>query len=361
MRLGLYAAGTTDLLLTLCITGAFLIGSVFVGYFNEKAMSSINALLASEQKNAEQRAIFIKTIEQLSLAIASSAQELTAANQEAAIVAEQITQTVSEIAAGVSNQAQDAEAGVNVINTMGDMLDHQSNYLHGLNHAVNNVIALKKDGLEALSELLVKTEENKEAMNTISKTIDNSKESVEHIGDAITMINSIAEQTNLLALNAAIEAARAGESGRGFSVVAGEIRKLAEQSKQFTDKIVIIIESLNKNTYVAVKTMENVRRISDAQAASVHVTNGKFIGIDQALGVMESSLANLNQASVLMNSKRQEMVDTIQNIASAAQENAAGTEEVSASVQEHTVGIEKTANISQSLSQLAVQMQQSFV
>lgn len=360
MGLGLYSNQSSDLLLTVCILAAFLIGSAFVGYFNEKAIRSINTLLASEQNNAKNKAHIIQQIEQFSLTLVSSAQELTAASEDSANVAEEIAKTISGIAAGASSQTHDAEAGVKVINTMENLMDQQRNFLEGLNNAVNNVIILKNDGLNAIQELLSKTEKNNEAVNAIARTIDSTNESAENIGAAVTMINNIAEQTNLLALNAAIEAARAGEAGRGFSVVADEIRKLAEESKRFTDNIASIIGSLHENTLVAVKAMEDARLIADAQAGSVQITNGKFTGIDKAVGIMQSSLENLNQASVLMDSKKKEMIDTIQNIAAVAKENAAGTEEISASMEEHTAEIEQMAKITQNLSQLAVEMQHSI-
>lgn len=112
----------------------------------------------------------------------------------------------------------------------------------------------------------------KEIYNIILMTNESSGK----IQNASQMIRTIAEQTNLLALNAAIEASRAGETGKGFAVVADEIRKLAEQSNQFTKEISTVIGDLTGKTGQAVQTMQEVNNLVNSQTKSVETTNGKF-------------------------------------------------------------------------------------
>ncbi|MGI5997307.1 MAG: methyl-accepting chemotaxis protein [Lutispora sp.] len=243
---------------------------------------------------------------------------------------------------------------------MGDSIDLDHDLMLKLNDVVKEVISLKNEGLGVLKELLDKTEQTKKAVSAVAQTIVDTKESTESIGATVEMINTIAEQTNLLALNASIEAARAGEAGRGFAVVAEEIRKLAEQSNQFTDKIAGIIASLTQKTLRAVSSMENAGKFSEMQAECVQLTHQKFLGIDDAVHEMESALLNLNQSSELMNKKKNELISILQSITTSAKENAAGTQQISASAEEQAAGMEETAKTSESLSNLAAEMQKSI-
>ena len=188
----------------------------------------------------------------------------------------------------------------------------------------------------------------------------NTNESAEKIERASLMIKSIAEQTNLLALNAAIEAARAGEAGRGFAVVAEEIRKLAEQSSEFTEEISAIILDLTNKTEHGVSKMEDVSKIVESQNLSVKDTNEKFEGIAQALKRMEGLIEDVISSGKTMEEKKNFITGIMENLSAISQESAAGTEEASASVEEQTATMTEIANASEELANLAKEMQESI-
>ena len=121
--------------------------------------------------------------------------------------------------------------------------------------------------------------------------------SADRIRVASDMIKSIAAKTNLLALNAAIEASRAGEAGKGFTVVADEIRKLAEQSNRYTDEISAIISELLKNTGDCVKVFDEVAKIMESQTISVKNTINNFYGIRDAIDKIRSIIEDLNTSA----------------------------------------------------------------
>lgn len=306
---------------------------------------------------------FIKLIQNVAeqaQQVAASSEELTASSQEAAAVAEEVAKTTEEIANGASSQAVETENGASRINEMGDLINKDQQFLEGLNNAAHSVRQLQNEGLVILDDLNKKTQESNVAAGEIYTTIVNTNESAGKIQAASQMINSIAEQTNLLALNAAIEAARAGEAGRGFAVVAEEIRKLAENSNQFTSEIATIINDLTSKTVYAVKTMESVGKITAAQAESVQATNQKFEGINEAIQTMQAVIEDLNQSGTEMESKKNGLISIIQNLSAISEENAAGTQEASASVEEQTSTIEEIARASETLSQLSQAMQQNI-
>lgn len=152
---------------------------------------------------------------------------------------------------------------------------------------------------------------------------------------------------------AAIEAARAGEAGRGFSVVAEEIRKLAEQSNLFTGKIKEIISELKSKSQGAVNKMTEVNTIINSQNKSVTQTEEKFESIAQAIESMKEVIFSLNTSSENMNQNKDKLVELMQNLFGIAQENAAGSEEASAAMEQQTASIIETANSSKALAKIA--------
>ena len=184
-----------------------------------------------------------------------------------------------------------------------------------------------------------------------------NNESAEKIDTASTMIQSIADQTNLLALNAAIEAARAGEAGRGFSVVAEEIRKLAEQSNNFTSDIKEVINELKAKSQSAVDTMKVVQTTIMDQTSSVKDTEGKFEAIARAIDSVNDIIEKLNESSKLMIQNKDIIISLSENLSDISEENAAGTQQASASMQEQAATIEEIANSGESLAEIAEELQ----
>ncbi|NOW04584.1 methyl-accepting chemotaxis protein [Clostridium beijerinckii] len=285
--------------------------------------------------------------------IAASSEELTATSEQAATASEEVAKTIEEIAKGASEQATDTEVVANNIEELGALLEQDSNYTKELNVAVVQIEKRKEEGFYILKELITKTQENSNASSNVYNIIISNNESAEKIESASTMIQSIAEQTNLLALNAAIEAARAGESGKGFAVVADEIRKLAEQSNNFTNDIKTIINELKAKSQSAVDLMKQTNQVVVEQADSVKATEGKFEGIAEAIDVIKDIIAKLNHSTGLMAQNKDKIIELTQNLAAISEENAAGTEETAASMEEQSATIQEIANAGEKLSTIA--------
>jgi methyl-accepting chemotaxis protein len=291
--------------------------------------------------------------------VAKSADEFSETTSQASYSSEEVSRVIEEMAKGAMNQAKDTEDGYEKANTLGEIIEKELKHIKELNEASDEVVGVIDEGLEVINELTDKTNESGKAIGNIFDIIVKTNESSAKIGNASTVIASIAEQTNLLALNAAIEAARAGEHGKGFAVVADEIRKLAEQSTLSTKEIDTIVSELVENSDRAVKTMETASKIVEEQVDSVKITGEKYGMISESMKKSQDVIDILNESSVTLNSKKVEILDVIQNLSAIAEENAASTEEASASTEEQLSSMETMASTSKDLSDIAQELTNS--
>ncbi|HHX59862.1 MAG TPA: methyl-accepting chemotaxis protein [Epulopiscium sp.] len=288
--------------------------------------------------------------------LAASSEQLTATSEQSAMAANEVAKVIEDIAHGATDQAKETEDGVFAISVLGDLVMQNRSDIEELNKTTERVNTLKNEGLTILQDLVEKTNINSKSSKQVQKIIINTNESAEKIVTASEMIKSIADQTNLLALNAAIEAARAGESGRGFAVVADEIRKLAEQSTNFTGEISTIITDLTNKTLDAVHTMEELEKVVASQSESVSMTNNKFDGIAQAIEEMKNVIEKVSQSSDQMAHKKEDIIGIIEQLSAISEENAAGTQEAAASVEEQTASTQEIAHSSEELARIAEEL-----
>ena len=289
--------------------------------------------------------------------VAASSEELTATSQQAASASEEVARAIEEIANGANSQAKDTENTAENVNIMGSLMEQDAHYLKELNGAANLIEKEKEEGFKILGVLINKTDESTKSAKEVYEIIMSNNESAEKIDTASTMIQSIADQTNLLALNAAIEAARAGEAGRGFSVVAEEIRKLAEQSNNFTSDIKEVINELKSKSQSAVDTMNIVQNTIMDQTSSVKDTEGKFEAIASAIDSVNTIIEKLNSSSVQLMENKNLIISLTENLSAISEQNAAGTEEASASMEEQSATIQEIANSGESLASIAEELQ----
>lgn len=298
----------------------------------------------------------LANVSETSEQVATSSEELTATAEQSSQASEEVSVTIDEIARGASEQAENTTDGALQINDLGVVIEEDKTNIETMNQATQSVGNLVDEGLKIIDVLIEKTEDNANAAKVVYASIQKTNDSTAKIGEASALIASIAEQTNLLALNAAIEAARAGEHGRGFSVVAEEIRKLAEQSTSSTKLIDDIIMSLKDDARVAVEKMEEAAKLVQDQVLSVNDTEAKFKEISSAMKAAEEAVEILLQASQVMEMKKNSVHSVIENLSAMAEENAASTQEASATMEEQTASMNEIATSSETLAVLSQEL-----
>lgn len=302
----------------------------------------------------------LKENNRISNEVFSSSKDINGKIQYSLHSIREVSKAVEEISSAAGTQAEDMQTGVSRADEVGRLIEQAQHDMRNLEKSADTVEKMKSEGFDILKELIQKTEISNQHIKNINDVIVTTNETVHKIHDSSSMIESIAKQTNLLALNAAIEAASAGEHGKGFGVVAAEIRKLAEDSDKFAKKITALITQLNEKSTGSVKIIDEVSEIVLSQTQSVKLTEARFEGIASSIESTRNSINTLRKSIEEVEQKRNDLLHIISQISFAAAQSASGTEEVTASVEEQTAYMEQIAQLSDSLAELSAAMKESI-
>lgn len=200
------------------------------------------------------------------------------------------------------------------------------------------------NSLDIVEELKTKTNLNDKGTKKIEQEIINLDKEINYITNILNIIDSIAEQTNLLALNVSIEAARAGEAGRGFSIVAEEIRKLAHNSKESSKEIREIILKVENDSENVVKAMKKVKNLNSEQQEVVFDVIDAFKIIDELIKNISSDIGNVDYHIKKLENTKNDIANSITKASEISQKAAAFSQEVSASIEEQIASTEEVSN-----------------
>lgn len=296
----------------------------------------------------------IMTSEQVS----STSEELSKTSEVSGKASQEVAQSINEIAKGAMEQAeQSMEASEALTSLAGEIKSNQVIADH-LANEFKQIITLISEGLNTVDLLKTTTSATGESAGVVFHSIMKTNDSSKRINEVSGLISSIADQTNLLALNASIEAARAGEHGRGFSVVAEEIRKLAEESGKSSLLIKDMVKELMSDAELTFLRMRDAGEIVKEQASSVFSTHEIFTQISIAIESAGKLASELDESTQIMSEVNQKVVELTGGLSAIAQENAASTQEVTAIVQEQTEKSIEMVKDSGELTAISIELQE---
>jgi len=294
------------------------------------------------------------------------AEQLSASSEELQASAEQSAQVSNQVAASISEVASGAEKQVNAVNAtstvVGNMLKGIQQVAENTNHVAeksSRATETAKKGGNSVEKAVKQMAKIEQTVNNSAHVVANLGQRSKEIGQIIDTISGIAAQTNLLALNAAIEAARAGEQGRGFAVVADEVRKLAEQSHDAAKKIATLISEIQGDTDKAVVAMSEGTREVEIGTEVVTTAGHSFAEIAILVTEVSNQVKEISAAIQQMASGGQHIVSSVKEIDGLSRNASGEAQTVSAATEEQSASMEEIASSSQGLAKMAQDLQQA--
>lgn len=293
----------------------------------------------------------------VSYAVSESAETVASASGQLVEVSKNITDVLEHMEAGIEQQAEDAKNCLKKMEALDEKISIVNKSTGQITQFANDTKTIVKTGITTMNELGKKAKETSNITKTVIENIEELETESASIGGITATINEIADRTNLLALNASIEAARGGEAGKGFAVVAEEIRKLAEASREASNKIQAIIEQIQHRTKETVVTAKEAEEIVNSQELALLDTSKAFHNITEHVEGLTKNISEISLRVKDIEATKNETLNAISSICAVLQETAAASSEVRSAADNQLSAAEDLNNAAGNLREKSEELQ----
>ncbi|MFS0872064.1 methyl-accepting chemotaxis protein [Paenibacillus xylanilyticus] len=292
--------------------------------------------------------------------VLDTASELSNASKKTAVSASEIAVATEEIAGGASSLASEAERGNELTDNISRQMESVVAANEQMGQSARHVERASETGTQHLNQLMTKTQKTEEMIGALVNKVDSLKESTSSVLKVLDVLQNITKQTNILSLNATIEAARAGAAGRGFMVVAGEVRQLAEQSRQSIDMVGDITDKIMHEMNETVTALSNVNPLFREQMDAVKDTNVIFASVQQQMGAFVEKLDMVTDSIGDLNKSQGTLSEAMSNVSAVAEESSATSEEVASLSSEQQNISNQLVNLSDKLENVSTELKNTL-
>jgi len=320
----------------------------------------IGILANSLNTMVEQLREMINKVADSSQQVASTSEELSASAEETSIATDTIAQNIQDIAIGSDKQIESINSTITIITQISGSMEQIASNVQSVNELTVKTTEKSESGSTVINNTINQMHVITDKTSNVSSIVEQLGTKSDQIGNIVSLINDISSQTNLLALNAAIEAARAGEHGKGFAVVADEVRKLAEEAGKATDQINGLIKDIQRDIQLSVSAMRDGELAVKEGTTLVNQAGSSFTEIKESVNNVSSQLQEVSAAVQQITAGTQTMVVAIEETNVISETSAGYVQNVAASAEEQNASMEEIAASSLNLSKMAEDLQNTI-
>lgn len=328
--------------------------------FNTKRNDEFKILSVRLSQMLENMQELIGEVSTVSANVLDSANYLSKTSDSMLNSSKDISIAVNEMAIGSTKQVSDADQCVQQMNQLSERINDVVIRTRDIDEIFEKTKTKVGNGIEVVNDLNDKARATIKATSVITNGIERLEKKSASIEEIMQVITDISEQTDLLSLNASIEAARAGDAGKGFSVVAEEIRKLAAKSMEAVNQIGEVVNSIQEETKETANSARTAEQIISSQEEALVNTIDAFASIKANVNTLVQHMSKIKEQVEAIEKEKTDTLASIEDISAVSEESAASSEEINATTQSQTVEMEKLSSSADSMAKDASLLQKAI-